>query len=57
MNVIFTSYAEWRCEKRKILKEEALDAVQHADRIIKRGNRYFYRKKIRHGVIEVCAER
>ena len=57
MEIIFTPYAEWRCEKRKILKEEVIDAVRRPDKTIRKEDKHFYRKKTRHGVIEVCTDR
>ena len=57
MEITFTFHAEFRITKRKLLKEEVIDAVQYPDKIIKKHGKYFYQKRISRGTIEVVCER
>ncbi|MBI1969857.1 DUF4258 domain-containing protein [Candidatus Woesearchaeota archaeon] len=57
MEVIFTIHAKERLQRRHILEEEALDAIKHPDRTIKRHGLYYIQKKLQRGTIEVCCEK
>ncbi|MFH1638169.1 MAG: DUF4258 domain-containing protein [Candidatus Woesearchaeota archaeon] len=57
MKIAFTVHTQFRLKKRKIQKGEVIDAVKYPDAILKRHGKYFFRKKLRRGTIEVCCER
>jgi hypothetical protein len=57
MNIIFTKHAERRVERRKILKQEILDAIKYPDRTVKKHGKHFYQKKLERGLIEIVAEK
>jgi hypothetical protein len=57
MEIIFTSHAEYRTKKRKLLKVEVLDAIKHPDKTIKKHGKYYYQKKLDRGTIEVVVEK
>ena len=42
MKIIFTIHALQRLEKRKLLKEEIVDAIRYADNIIKKHEKYYF---------------
>ena len=57
MTIIFTPHAEYRLEKRKILKEEVIDAIKFPNKIIKKHGLYYFQKNLKRGYIEVCCEK
>ena len=57
MEIIFTKHVENRIEKRKILREEVIDAIKFPLQIHKKHGKHFYRKKLSRGIIEVCCEK
>jgi len=57
MEITFTFHAEFRIQKRKLLKEEVIEAINFPDQIIKKWGKYYYQKKLNRGTIEIVAER
>jgi len=57
MKIIFTQHAEFRIKKRKILKEEVIDAIKSPDKVLKKHSMYYYQKKLYRGTIEVVVEK
>ena len=57
MKIIFTEHAEDRLNRIKISREEVIDAVKYPEKIIKKYGKYYFRKNIGRGVIEVSTER
>ena len=57
MKFIFTDHAEYRVRKRNLTKEEVIDAIKYADKTEKRHEKYYSRKDIGRGAIEVVYER
>lgn len=57
MKIEFTAHAEFRLDKRKILREEAIDALNYPDKTIKKYGQYYYQKKFPRGTIEVVCEK
>ena len=57
MKVIFTNHARYRIEKRKILEDEVIDAINYPDKTIKRHNKYYFQKRLNRGTIEVSCEK
>ena len=56
MKITFTFHAELRLKKRKISKQEAIEATKFPDKTIKKHGKYYYQKKLERGTIEVVAE-
>ena len=50
----FTSHAVKRMIKRKIPKNEVLDAIRNPDKIYKRHGKHFLQKMIDVGTFEIC---
>jgi hypothetical protein len=44
---------EYRIGKRKLLKEEVIDAIKNPDRTIKKYGKHYFQKKLDRGTIEV----
>jgi len=44
-------------KKRKLFKEEVLDAINSPDKQIKKYDKYFIQKRLSRGTIEVCCEK
>lgn len=57
MRIIFTGHAEYRIFKRKILKEEIIEAINKPDKTIKKHGKYYFQKKLERGIIEICCEK
>ncbi len=57
MDILFTSHAEYRVKKRKLTKQEVLDAIKSPDKIIKKHGKYYYQKKLDRGTVEIVTER
>lgn len=57
MEIIFTSHAKYRIEKRKILEQEVIDVIKYPDRTIKRHDKYYFQKRLERGTIEVSCEK
>lgn len=57
MDIIFTTHAEYRIEKRKILKHEIIEGIKYPDKIIKKHDKYLYQKRLERGTIEICCEK
>ena len=57
MKIEFTAHAELRINKRKLLKEEVIDAIKLPDKTMKKHGKYYYQKKLDRGIIEVVCEK
>ena len=57
MNIIFTRHVEFRINKRKITKEEIIDAIKFPDKTIKKHGLYYFQKKLERGIIEISCEK
>ncbi len=57
MNLIFTKHALYRIRERGFIEIEVIEAIKYPDIIIKKEDKYFFRKKNRRGTIEVICER
>ena len=57
MNIVFTSHVKKKMKKRRILKEEVIDAILYPDIIIKEHGEYYFQKKLERGTIELPCER
>ncbi len=57
MKIVFTKHAENRLEKRKITKREVRDSIKQADKTEKKDNKYYIRKNIGRGKIEIVYEK
>jgi len=57
MEYIFTTHAEYRIEKRKLTKEEVIEAIKYPDKTLKKHEKYYAQKNIGNGTIEVVHER
>jgi hypothetical protein len=57
MKIVFTHHAELRLKKRKILREEAIEAIKFPDRTIKKYGQHYYQKQLGRGAIEVVCEK
>ncbi len=57
MQIIFTKHAEYRLEKRKILKEEVIDAIKYPDKTSKKHGLYYFQKRLDRGTIEIPCEK
>ena len=56
MKIIFTNHAERRLIKRKILKQDVVDAIKYPSKIIKKHGKYYFQKVLRRGRIEIVCE-
>ncbi len=57
MKIVFTYHAENRLEFRNILKHEVLDAIKRPLITVKKHGKYYAKKELGRGVIEVVYER
>ncbi len=57
MKITFTHHAIDRAIKRKVLRIEILDAIKFPDEVFKTEGKYYFRKRILRGRIEVCCEK
>lgn len=57
MKVTFTLHALQRLEKRKLLKEEIIEAIHYADKVIKEHEKYYFQKHLERGNIEIVCEK
>ncbi|VVB81709.1 Uncharacterised protein [uncultured archaeon] len=57
MEIIFTSHAEFRIKKRKLLEQEVVDTIRYPDITIKKYDKYYFQKKLERGTIEVSCEK
>ena len=53
MEIVFTNHAKYRIVKRKVLKEEVIDAIKYPDKTIKKHGKYYFQKRLERGTIEV----
>ena len=53
MEIEFTEHAKDRIKKRKIKKEEIIEAINNPDKIKKEEGKYYVQKDIRRGKIEI----
>ena len=56
MNIVLTSHVLEKIERRKLVKQEVIDAVKQPDNITKKYGKYYYQKKIDRGTIEIPCE-
>ncbi len=56
MKITFTFHAELRLKKRKVSKQEIMEAVKSPDKTTKKHGKYYYQKKLDRGTIEIVAE-
>lgn len=57
MEILFTRHAEFRLIRRKILKQEVVDAIKYPDKTLKKHGKYFFQKSLNRGKIEVVCEK
>ena len=57
MEIVFTNHAKYRIGKRKILEEEVIDTIKYPDKTIKKHGKYYFKKRLERGTIEVCCEK
>ena len=57
MKIFFTAHAEKRIQKREIMKEEVIQAIEQPDKTIKKHDKYYFQKRLQRGMIEVCCEK
>ena len=57
MKIILTYHALMRLNKRNIMEEEIIEAVKYPDIVIKKHYRYYYRKRLERGKIEIVCEK
>jgi len=57
MKIIFTTHAEFRLQRRGILKEEVIYIINFPDIVLKKHGKYFFQKKLHGGTIEVVTEK
>jgi hypothetical protein len=57
MDVVFTKHAIFRMEKRKITKDEVIDAIKYPEQIQRKQGNYCVRKNIDRANIEVVYEK
>jgi len=57
MKIIFTAHAEERIKKRRISKEEILEAIKKPEKITKKRKKFYIQKTISEGKIEVIYEK
>ncbi len=57
MEITFTHHAEWRLQKRKLLKEEVIEAIKYPDKTLKKHGKYLYQKKLERGTVEIVCEK
>jgi len=57
MEIVFTMHAEYRILKRNILKQEVIEAIRYPDLTFKKHGKYYYKKAMDRGKIEVVCEK
>ena len=57
MKIIFTNHAKYRIEKRKMLEEEVIEAINYPDKTLKKQGKYYFQKRLERGTIEVSCEK
>ncbi len=57
MKIFFTEHAKDRMERRKISKEEIIEAIKHPDELSKKHGKYYAKKNIVRAKIEVVYEK
>ncbi len=57
MEIIFTEHVKDRIRKRKISEDEIINTIKYAEKTDKRGSKYFAKKNIERGKIEVVYTR
>ncbi len=53
MNIIFAKHAEEQMKERGISKDEVINTIKYPEKTIKSSDRYYARKKVSMGIIEV----
>jgi len=57
MRITFTKHAELRMIKRKILKQELIDAIKYPDKVLKKHGKYYFQKTLDRGNIEIVCQK
>ena len=57
MNVVFTEHLKERLRKRKISEDEVIQTIKSPERLTKEEDKYYAKKNIGRGIIEVVYER
>ena len=57
MEYKFTAHAKYRLKKRELTEQEIIDAINYAEKILKKHGKYYARKNIVRGKIEVVFEK
>jgi len=57
MKIIFTIHAEHRLKKRKITKEEVIEAIKYSRITLKKSDKYYAKRNVGRGIIEVVYEK
>jgi len=53
----FTAHAKYRLKKRELTEQEIIEAINHAEKILKKYGKYYAQKNIGRGKIEVVFEK
>ena len=57
MEYKFTAHAKYRLKKRELTEQEIIEAINHAEKILKKYGKYYAQKNIGRGKIEVVFEK
>ncbi len=57
MEIVFTEHANGRIKFKRIPYEDVIDGIKYPDETIKKHGKYYFRKKLQTGTIEICCER
>lgn len=57
MKIVFTHHGYYRMVRRKLSEEEIADAIKYPDFVTKKYGKYFFRKQLDRGSIEICCEK
>ena len=54
MNVVFTKHALEQMQERRITEEEVISIIKYAEKTEKIDDKYYVKKNVGRGIIEVC---
>lgn len=57
MELLFTNHSYDRMKRRKMSEEEIVEAIKYPERITKKHGKYFFKKQLDRGSIEICCEK
>ena len=57
MEIVFTRHALIRMKERKVSKKDIFEVITYPEIVSKKHKKYYFRKRLLHGNIEVCCER